>query len=1434
MSSDLHTRFHETWLGMVQPVEGLVVSIPVLAEAQCMERHGPELQQKFHAACPLYDSESGLELDEEAAVRGKRERAEFEQKKRQASRRYRSLPEFLKSVLGWSSDLYDQGDALPENLSRYITEGHQTIRPTLALRKLAVVAESAGTGVRSAARAVRIDEAADSEGPDADENEESDDEDGDSDADGDTDEEGQNAPPPRTRALSGMPDIETPESAAGKAYIALVWDLPTGLAFDKPETETGEWRYPPAAKFDRLLRACRVPIGLLTNGVAVRLVFAPHGETTGTITFDLAEMGEVAGRPILDAFVMLVGAFRFFGVGEDAALPALLRASRERQANVTNTLAGQVFEALDFLLQGFEGAARRDGQANLRALLELAQGRDPATRMTEDDHIYGGLLTVLLRLVFLLYAEDRELLPIDNESYQKSLSVSQLFEDLQRDHGAFPDTMGRRFGAWPRLLALFRSIHDGVEHGEFEIPRRRGELFDPSRFPFLEGWGLPDTAVAKQPEDMAQVAVPTIDDETVFSVLERLMILEGQRLSYKVLDVEQIGSVYEALMGYGVTSLTSPAVCCRHKSLQPGSRGGVWIDAALILEQKPASRSKFLSEEFDVVKGEAKRIAAELKAARNEAEVLEALEHISLKRVPRRSAGQLALQPGEERRRTSSHYTPRSLSQPIVRRTLEPLLTAMSDIGEPTSAQLLSLKVCDPAMGSGAFLVEACRFLADHVVAAWEREGQTDKIASAKEDVVNHARRLVAQRCLYGVDKNPFAVSLAKLSLWLVTLAKDEPFTFVDHALRHGDSLVGLSFEQIKAFHWVPEAQMDLIEKELTSCIEESLHLRQQILDLAGDSSPGVTRFKEQLLWDANDAQERARIIGDLVVGAFFDSSKKDRDGERKRRLDDVRTWLAEGGVPPANVEEMSKRIRRRIPVFHWWLEFPEVFHRERPDPLAAGEANRTALMDAVIGNPPFAGKNGISRVNGADYLDWLKVIHVESHGNADLSAHFFRRADSLLGAHGTIGLIATNTIAQGDTRASGLRPLLARGYLVFDATRSMSWPGTAAVTVSVVHLAKGAPALRVASRRLDGLVVGDINSRLRGKPERPDPVSLSANAGMSFVGFYVLGMGFTLTREERADLVRNNRKNGERTFPYLGGKEVNTSPTQDFERYVISFGQMELEEAKRWPELLSIVRERVKPERDKNKRDVRRNHWWRFGETAPALCAALGGTKRCLVTSIHSKHLILSFQPADRIFSHGLYVFPLSSYGFFACLQSRIHETWARLLSGSLEDRLRYSASDCFETFPFPPESAIGKNSDVEEAGRVLYETRANLMVTRQEGLTTTYNQLKDSEVSDVEELRRLHLAMDRAVLAAYGWQDIEPPPFTYPVSDGDWMAIGAFEDEIIDRLFALNIERAAEERVLGIIAKNGGGKATNSSKPRTKASANQLSLGSTTKGTR
>ena len=161
--------------------------------------------------------------------------------------------------------------------------------------------------------------------------------------------------------------------------------------------------------------------------------------------------------------------------------------------------------------------------------------------------------------------------------------------------------------------------------------------------------------------------------------------------------------------------------------------------------------------------------------------------------------------------------------------------------------------------------------------------------------------------------------------------------------------------------------------------------------------------------------------------------------------------------------------------------------------------------------------------------------------------------------------------------------------------------------------------------------------------PERPDPQKLEANSNKSFQGSIVLGMGFTLTPQERDELIARDKKNAERIFPYIGGKEVNASPTQDFHRYVINFGQMSLEEAEKWPDLLQIVRENVKPERDKNNRLQYKKYWWHHGGKRPALYKAIQGLPRCLVTSCVSKHLVFSFQPPDRVFSHKLFVFPFT-----------------------------------------------------------------------------------------------------------------------------------------------------------------------------------------------
>ncbi|MCU0697706.1 MAG: N-6 DNA methylase [Myxococcaceae bacterium] len=1293
--SDIERRYHEMWLGMAQPIEGLVVSVPVLVDAQCMQRLPVTEQHKLTA----------LAGEEEPKVT--------------------DVPRFLREVLGYPDDAWST--TFPEDLRLDVAEGHQTIVPTRGLLR-------------------------------------------------------RGAPPPKTE---GLPDDSTPTSRAASNYVMLTWELPVGLDLDTKENTTGQWFYEPTAKFERLLRAARVPVGLLFNGSSVRLVYAPHGESTGHLTFRFADLVTASGRPLFDAMVMLLHARRLYGVLPEHQLPALLEQSRRRQANVTEALAEQVFEALTILLAGFEGAAERDG----RKTLDDAFARG-------EDHVYGGLLSTLLRLVFVLYAEDRGLLPVDQEPYAEDLSVKALYEQLLEDAGRFPDAMNRRFGAWPRLLALFRSVFFGASHGKLHMPPRRGQLFDPEAFPFLEGWsfgGAPLEATAR-----AEVKPPSIDDETMYRVLEKLIVLEGQRLSYQSLDVEQIGSVYEALMGYHVKRLTGAGVC-----LKPSK---VWISADEVLAQPANRRGAWLEDQGALEPKGVKAVAKGVEQAKTEAEVLSALEPFRVKGVDTRRMGQLVMQPGAERRRTSSHYTPRSLSAPIVRRALEPLLKAMGE--SPSSERLLNLKICDPAMGSGAFLVEACRFLADQVVAAWTREGVLAH-APRDEDVVMRARRLVAQRCLYGVDKNPWAVNLAKLSLWLVTLAKAEPFTFLDHALKCGDSLVGLDLDQIRAFHWNTEKQkqLDLAQEVFKKALAVALEKRQAILQLALDlERPNVqkpkqlkldpAKQKEELLRDANEALNPVKQIADACVGAFFATdSDKAREKERTRRLDMLGAWLskAENGVPPPRPAEV-RALTRPAHAFHWALEFPEIFHGRRPDPLDADQESKAAWMDGFVGNPPFSGKNGIIEAGGENYLPWLLALHDGAHGNADLAAHFFRRAYHLLGEHGTIGFIATNTIAQGDTRTTALKYLVDDGAKLYDAVRSMKWPVPGAnVAVSVVHVAKGHVSDFPLEPRLDGRRTDHLNSRLRGKPERADPISLQANLGRAFQGSTLLGMGFSLTPEQREKLIAKNRRNAERIFRYVGGEEINSDPDPALERFVINFGQMSLEEAGQWGDLLEIVRETVKPERDRQKDTRAKELWWQFTRPRPELYEALAPLSRCLATSRVSKHLMVSWQPSRQVLSMETLVFPTDLDRWLAVLQSRVHEVWARLLSSSLEDRLRYAPSDCFETFPFP---APEKFAALDAVGGRIDQHRSEYMTANSVGLTTTYNRLKDDSVTEpaVRALRALHEALDRAVLDAYGWADITVPPYCGATP----AQLEIFEDDVLDRLFDLNERRAKEEALL------------------------------------
>ena len=1107
--------------------------------------------------------------------------------------------------------------------------------------------------------------------------------------------------------------------------------------------------------------------------------------------------------------------------------------------------------------------------------------------------------------------------------------------------------MDQRFGAWAQLLVLFRLIHDGARDyrtgGAVSLPERRGALFDPDRFPFLEGRRAGAGAGARQ--RIERIRPPLISDGAVYRVLEKLLVLDGERISYRTLDVEQIGSVYETIMGFRMEVATGRSV-----AIKPAKKLGApsTVDLDALLAQQKGDRAKWLQPRVD--RNLTDTVAKGLRAAETVEDLHAALDRVLDKDatpdlVP---AGALVLQPNEERRRSGSHYTPRELTEPIVRHALAPILERLrgEDGRAPTPAQILDIKVCDPAMGSGAFLVETCRQLADALIDAWGAHGEMPVIPPDEDEVI-HARRLVAQKCLYGVDRNPMAVDLAKVSLWLSTLARDHPLTFVDHAFRHGDSLVGLSRRQIEAFHWLRDAQP--LQKGIeVGWVREHMAKATELRRRIREAGEEVSDQELHDLWhDARNETDAVRLYGDLALAAFFAEAKpKQREAKRLEfagavtRNEAIRylSWLEEqrDADPP-------------LAPFHWEIEFPEVFDRENPG------------FDAFVGNPPFAGKNAVAAGNVGGYPDWLKTLHEQSHGNADLVAHFFRRAFGLVQAGGTFGLIATNTIAQGDTRSSGLRWICEHGGEIYRATKRYQWPGEAAVVVSVLHVAKTGEARdeRTGSRNveaagsedrhatgrfpgrrvLDGAKVDAITAFLFHRGGHADPVRLQANAGKSFVGSYVLGMGFTFDDTDKKGvtsplaemqrLIELEPRNREAIFPYIGGEEVNTSPTHAHHRYVINFRDWPLRRADRqaqaskmwtpgsadilsasgrrpeivpvgtmpappeqppllgratgsesrptspetgreamrtpadrdrddearyergsgddrtvemaswagamgasrrrwlqrgivpsdypgpvaadWPELLAIVEERVKPERAKlgDNGDARRRKekWWLWGRYTPALFAAIDGLEQVLVISRVGQQASFTFSSASMVYAESTVVFPLINYTAFCTLQSRPHEIWARFFGSSMKDDLRYTPSDCFETFPFP--EGWETHPAPETAGKTYYEHRAALMVRKDEGMTRTYNRFHDPYEDDpeIEKLRELHAAMDRAVLDAYGWTDIPTDCdflLDYEIDEATWGRKkkpyryrwpDAVRDEVLARLLALNAERAAEE---------------------------------------
>ena len=1181
-----------------------------------------------------------------------------------------------------------------------------------------------------------------------------------------------------------------------------------------------------ASPIERMIAICRstgVSVGLVTNGEVWSLVSVPADGSTSIGNW-YARIWQQ--EPLtLRAFVSLPGVRRFFGETK-GTLESLFAKSLEHQNGVTDTLGEQVRSAIEVLVQALD---RADIDRNRELLKDVS-----------PTQLYEAGLTVMMRLVVVLCAEERKLLLLGDTVYDQNYAVSTLRSRLLQDREQFgEEVLERRHDAWSRLLALFRGVYGGIDYEGLRLPPLGGSLFDPDRFPFLEG-----RHAGSRWHETAADPLP-IDNRTVLLLLNALQVIElragAQLLSYEALDVEQVGHVYEGLLERTVMRVpeVTLGLLGSKKSANPtaplGELEKLTPDALLGFLKELTARS-----ETAIRNALSKPINDEhyhriLLACTNDRLLADRVRpYAQLLRLD--SWGDPLIYPKDAfivamsagRRETGAHYTPKVLTEPIVQHTLEPLVYIGPAEGLPqeqwklkSPAELLALKICDMAMGSAAFLVQTCRYLGERLVEAWEAQEQAGKAISIEGVVLDQtgaaellpkdraeriliARRLVASRCLYGVDFNPMAVELAKLSLWLITLMKGRPFGFLDHALKCGDSLLGVSsVQQIENFSLRPgDRQVTFATADLAKNVEEASAKRRALEDLPSNDHTQI-ETKNRLHAEAEAATAKVKALADCLIAVELRGLDGDAyEDQRTAEAEKVQLLMKRAADASLNsqtptINQLSAHAREQLRgrrTFHWAVEFPEVFAR--------------GGFDAFVGNPPFMGNKKITGEFGIDFRDFLvRYLANGQRGLADLCAYFFTRANGLLKSKAAFGLVATNTIAQGDTREVGLDQIVADGTEIFRAIQSQMWPGTASVVISIVWGFKGE---WKGTRILDGAAVTKISSLLTASSGGgSQPNELSDSGERAFIGSYVLGSGFTLTPEQARELIDKNPRNRDVIFPYLGGEDINSTPTCAAKRQVIQFFNWPLNRdsapddytgpvAADYPDCLSIVERLVKPERDEKKRDAYRRRWWQFAELQTCAYEATKDLKHLLVKARVSPIHGLVFVPNGQILNEKTVIFQ-GGFSEFTLLQSSVHEVWAVEYSPTMGiSTLSYSPSACVATFPF----AQSRNQ-FAELGTIYHEHRRQIMQARQEGLTKTYNRLNNrgEKSEDIARLRALHEEMDQAVAAAYGWSDLDLGHGFHATKQGERYTISELARRtVLDRLLALNHQRHAEEVAAGL----------------------------------
>jgi hypothetical protein len=734
------------------------------------------------------------------------------------------------------------------------------------------------------------------------------------------------------------------------------------------------WAASPVDRMEELLRASGVRVGVVTDGRWWAIVSArPETMVASGIT-DSQRWIEL---PVVrDAFINLLRLPRLTGNRTEDLLTTLFGDSVAAAEEITEALGTNVRRAVELLVQALSESA-----------LDARHRGEPDPLPARRDDVYQAAVTMMMRVVFLLFAEERGLLP-QSQLFTGGYGISDELDSLDqraRDEGA--EALDRTHLTWHRLLATSQALYRGASFEDIRIPSYGGSLFDPDRFSFL--------TTCDDHETLAVV----VSDRVMLEVLRAAQMAElrgepARRISFRDIDVEQIGYIYEGLLGYSCTDVNEVIVgLIGKKGEEPeiplsvlegfaaSKRGDVLANAILdwVKKDQPAAV--------------APTKAALTKALRASAEVEDADRALraavptdpGLRDRLRPFIGAIrrdlrdrptVFQPGglvvvetPSRATAGAHYTPKSLATEVVLHALEPLVYSHGPHQEPDpkkwvpvdSDRILELKVADIACGSGAFLVAAARYLSARLVEAWQRQRETGGMTPKELEL--HAMREVIAKCLYGADINAMAVEMCKLSLWLVSLDPRLPFSFVDDKILHGNSLLGLTdVKQLKYQHIDPAAahtQQTLSAIDVDGVLKQAARLRRNLANEVNNADPQRSVHAKRRQWQQfQEVTAELTDIADAIVAAglrlggkpgralsiayqaleialgeaYPDSGLFAAEPDREK-LDAI---LAAGLTPTVATDyDQWKPL-------HWIIAVPDVMEK--------------GGFDAIIGNPPFLG----------------------------------------------------------------------------------------------------------------------------------------------------------------------------------------------------------------------------------------------------------------------------------------------------------------------------------------------------------------------------------------------------------------------------------------------------------------------------------------------